>query len=255
MFSQIVVAMFSIVAMLLAWNWQKKNANAGIVDVFWAFGMMFAGPWYALTGTAPLFLKLSLGVLTFSWFWRLGRHLQRRVFREAEDGRYHAMRKAMKERADLGFLLFFLLQAGFIWLLSLPFWAVAQNTGPETYFVIAALLLAALALYGETTADQQLAEFRNNPGNRGFSCRNGWWRYSRHPNYFFEWLHWFAYPLMGWGGEYQYWLWLAPVVMFCFLYWFTGIPFTEQQALRSRGEDYRLYQKTTSMFFPWWPGT
>jgi len=50
-------------------------------------------------------------------------------------------------------------------------------------------------------------------------------------------------------------LWLAPVLMFCFLYWFTGIPFTEQQALRSRGEDYRLYQKTTSMFFPWWPGT
>ena len=60
---------------------------------------------------------------------------------------------------------------------------------------------------------------------------------------------------MGWGGEYQYWLWLAPVLMFCFLYFFTGIPFTEQQALRSRGKDYRLYQKTTSMFFPWWPET
>jgi cyclopropane-fatty-acyl-phospholipid synthase len=124
---------------------------------------------------------------------------------------------------------------------------------PQTPFVVAAMLLAALALYGETTADQQLAEFRNNPEHRGLSCRNGWWRYSRHPNYFFEWLHWFAYPLMGWGGEYQYWLWLAPVLMFCFLYFFTGIPFTEQQALRSRGEDYRLYQKTTSMFFPWWP--
>ena len=95
MFSLIIVAVFSIVAMLLAWNWQKNHANAGVVDVVWAFGMMFAGPWYALTGTAPLFLKLSLGVLTFSWFWRLGRHLQRRVFRENEDGRYHAMRKAM----------------------------------------------------------------------------------------------------------------------------------------------------------------
>ena len=70
MFSQIVVAVFSIVAMLLAWNWQKRHANAGVVDVVWAFGMMFAGPWYALTGTAPMFLKLSLGVLTFCWFWR-----------------------------------------------------------------------------------------------------------------------------------------------------------------------------------------
>jgi cyclopropane-fatty-acyl-phospholipid synthase len=146
MFSQTVVAVFSTVAMLLAWNWQKNHANAGVVDVVWAFGMMFAGPWYALTGTAPLLLKLSLGVLTFCWFWRLGRHLQRRVFRETEDGRYHAMRKAMKERADLGFLLFFLLQAGFIWLLSLPFWAVAQNTGPQTLCVVAALLSSEVTL-------------------------------------------------------------------------------------------------------------
>ena len=53
MFSLIIVVVFSIVAMLLAWNWQKNNANAGVVDVVWAFGMMFAGPWYALTGTAP----------------------------------------------------------------------------------------------------------------------------------------------------------------------------------------------------------
>ncbi len=253
MYSLIVIAAFSVIAMLLAWIWQRRHANAGIVDVIWAFGMMLAGPWYALTGTAPLFLKLSLGLLTFSWFLRLGNYLQRRVFSEAEDGRYHAMRKAMKDKVQLGFLLFFLLQAGFVWILSLPFWAVAQNTKPDTYFVIAALLLAALALYGETKSDQQLAAFRHNLDNRGLSCRNGWWRYSRHPNYFFEWLHWFAYPLMGWGGAYQYWLWLAPVVMFCFLFWFTGIPFTEQQALRNRGEDYRLYQKSTSIFFPWWP--
>lgn len=250
-----VVAVFSIVAMALAWRWQKQHANAGIVDVVWAFGMMLAGPWYAMTGVAPLFLQLSLGILSFGWFLRLGWHLQQRVFKEAEDGRYHAMRTAMKSRADLGFLLFFLLQAGFIWLLSLPFWAVAQNTQPNPWLVAAALLLAILALYGETVADRQLATFRNNPAHKGLTCRSGCWRYSRHPNYFFEWLHWFAYPLMGWGGEYQLVLWLAPLLMFCFLYFVTGIPFTEQQALRSRGDDYRDYQRTTSMFLPWWPKT
>jgi len=253
MFSLIVVSICSTIAMLLAWNWQKHHDNAGVVDVVWAFGMMFAGPWYALNGDAPLFLQLSLGILTFVWFWRLGRYLQWRVFREAEDGRYHAMRRAMKDKVQLGFLLFFLLQSGFVCLLSLPFWAVAQNTKPDIYFVVTALMLAALAFYGEKKADQQLAVFRNNPENKGVTCRIGLWRYSRHPNYFFEWLHWFAYPLMGWGGEYQYWLLLAPVLMFCFLFWFTGIPFTEQQSLRSRGEDYRLYQKTTSLFIPWWP--
>lgn len=253
MFSIIVVAVFSVIAMLLAWNWQKHHDNAGVVDVVWAFGMMFAGPWYALNGSAPLLLQISLGLMTFSWFWRLGRYLQGRVFIEAEDGRYHAMRLAMNDKVQLGFLLFFLLQAGFVCLLSLPFWAVAENTKPENYLIALALVLAILAFYGEKTADHQLAVFRNNPDNHGLTCQNGWWRYSRHPNYFFEWLHWFAYPLMGWGGEYQYWLLLAPVVMFCFLFWLTGIPFTEQQALRSRGENYRLYQKTTSLFIPWWP--
>ncbi len=253
MFSLIGVGVVSIAAMLLVWRWKKSHANAGVVDVVWAYGMMLAGPWYALTGAAPMLLKVSLGVLTFSWFLRLGSHLQRRVFTQAEDGRYQAMRKALQDRANIGFLLFFLLQAGFLWLLSLPFWAVAQNTRPQLPFIIIALLFAAMALYGETTADRQLAEFRNHPEHRGLSCRNGWWRYSRHPNYFFEWLHWFAYPLMGWGGDYQYWLWLAPVLMFCFLYFITGIPFSEQQALRSRGEDYRKYQQVTPMFFPWWP--
>ena len=140
MYSLISVAVFSVILLLVAWYWQKRHANAGIVDVAWAFGMLFAGLLYSFTGVAPLFLKVCLGVLTFCWYFRLGYHLQKRVLSEAEDGRYFAMRLAMKEWAQYGFLLFFIVQAGFICLLSLPFWAVAQHTQPHTYFVIAALL-------------------------------------------------------------------------------------------------------------------
>ncbi|MEQ1635505.1 MAG: DUF1295 domain-containing protein [Methylococcales bacterium] len=253
MFSMLMVVSLSVLAMLSAWAWQQKHANAGIVDVAWAFGMMCAGSWYAFTGSAPPYLKMSLAMLTGAWFLRLGFYLATRVFNAPEDSRYLAMRKAMNNHASLGFLVFFLLQAGFITILSLPFFAVAQNTNPNLVSVIAALTLAALALWGETTADSQLANFKRNPQNRGKSCREGWWRYSRHPNYFFEWLHWFAYPLMGWGGTYQNWLWLAPAFMFLFLYFLTGIPFSEQQALRNRGEDYRRYQQVTPVFFPWRP--
>jgi cyclopropane-fatty-acyl-phospholipid synthase len=251
--SQLFVIVFSIIAMLLAWCWQQKRENAGIVDVVWAFGMMLAGPWYALNGLGAEYLRLCLGFLVLCWFLRLGLYLAKRVFSEQEDGRYRAMRLAMKQHASSGFLAFFLLQAGFIWLLSLPFWAVAQNTQPRPLAVIIAVALALFALWGEATSDKQLAAFRQNPANKGSACRVGWWRYSRHPNYFFEWLHWLAYPLLGWGGEHQVWLWLAPAIMFCFLYFFTGIPFAEQQALRSRGEDYRNYQRTTPIFFPWFP--
>ena len=251
----LAVAVCSSVAMIIAWFWQQRHRNAGIVDVFWAFGMMLAGPWYAFTGPAPLGLQWVLAMVTSIWFLRLGSHLLRRFRSEKEDGRYQSMRGAMGRSSGIGFFLFFQLQAGFIWVLSLPFWAVAQNTQPKLLFVLGASGFTLLALWGETTADRQLAKFRGNPANRGLTCRDGWWRYSRHPNYFFEWLHWFAYPLLGIGSSYQYALWLAPVVMFCFLYFFTGIPFTERHALQSRGDNFRHYQKTTSAFFPWWPKT
>ena len=150
------------------------------------------------------------------------------------------MRTAMKEHADSGFPAVFSI-TGRIYLDLIPaLLGGCPKYQPQMPLVVAALLLAALALYGETTADLQLAKFKRNPDNRGKSCRNGWWRYSRHPNYFFEWLHWFAYPLMGWGGDYQHWLWLAPVLMFCFLYFFTGIPFyrTTGLAQSRRGLSY-----------------
>ena len=91
---------------------------------------------------------------------------------------------------------------------------------------------------GESLADAQLARFRANPANRGKTCRSGLWRYSRHPNYFFEWLHWFAYVLLAAGSPLHWLAWSGPVVMYVFLRWISGIPWTEQQALRSRGEDY-----------------
>ena len=250
-----LIALFSSLAMLLAWLWQQKHQNAGIVDVVWAFGMMLAGPWYAFSGPAPLLLKWMLAILTFSWFLRLGCYLLKRFRSENEDGRYQTLRKTMGKFNGIGFFMFFQLQAGFIWVLSLPFWAVAESHKISLISILLVFPVALIAFWGENTADRQLSEFRSHSANRGQTCREGWWRYSRHPNYFFEWLHWFAYPILGYGGPYQYELWLAPLVMFGFLYFFTGIPFTEQQALKSRGNDYKHYQSTTSIFFPWPPKT
>ena len=109
-----------------------------------------------------------------------------------------------------------------------------------------------VAVGGEALADRQLSAHKADPANRGKTCRKGLWRYSRHPNYFFEFVHWFAYLALAVGaGPWPVALCaLGPVVMFVFLYRFTGIPYTEQQALRSRGEDYAQYQRTTSAFFP-----
>ena len=109
------------------------------------------------------------------------------------------------------------------------------------------------SLVGESIADLQLARFRSNPRNRGKTCRDGLWRYSRHPNYFFEWLHWFAYVCLAWGSPWFVLSLIGPALMLVSLCWVSGIPFVEAQSLRSRGDDYREYQRTTSMLIPWFP--
>ena len=81
----------------------------------------------------------------------------------------------------------------------------------------------------------------------------GLWRYSRHPNYFFEWLHWFAYVCLAVGSPLGWLAWSGPLLMYMFLRWISGIPWTEAQALRTRGDDYRAYQRDTPMLFPWFP--
>ena len=114
-----------------------------------------------------------------------------------------------------------------------------------------ALVLWTCAVAGETVADRQVERFRSDPANRGRTCQDGLWRYSRHPNYFFEWLIWVALALFAYPSPAGTMALACPVAMLCLLLRVTGIPATEAQALRTRGEEYRRYQQTTSVFVPW----
>lgn len=247
-----VIWLLAAVAMSLGWLWQKRRSNAGIVDVIWSFGVGGAAVVAALLGGGDLLPRVVMGVLGSIWGARLGLHLWHRVRNEAEDGRYRHLRTHWNGN-QLYFFLFFQFQALLILLFALPFVAVAAN--PQRSIPLAALAVAIwlFSVGGEALSDHQLAQHRADPANRGKTMRSGLWRYSRHPNYFFEWLHWFAYVALAIGAA-QYWLaWAGPVVMYVFLRWVSGIPYTEAQALRTRGEDYRHYQRTTPMFFPWFP--
>lgn len=244
------IACGAIVLMSCGWLWQRKTHNAGIVDALWALGIMASSVYLAMAGSGDLQLRILLGLIGGLWFLRLGVHLLLRILSESEDGRYRAIRQRFGDKTNLFHAFFFLLQAGFIVLCILPIWLLSHHSEPTLWAMLLAIVIVAIAFIGEHQADHQLHLFRQDPDNRGKTCRLGLWKYSRHPNYFFEWCHWFAYPILGIGLAGAGWLWLAPVVMFLFLYYGTGIPYTEMQALKSRGDDYRDYQRTTSAFFP-----
>ncbi len=256
----------SVTLLLLGWGlmavvmvglyaYQKNHANAGIVDVGWAAGVGFLAILYAMFSDGFPLRRAALGAVAGIWGFRLAAYLfLDRVLPGQEDGRYRMLREQWGERAQVNFFLFFQVQAFWAVLFSVPFLVVAANPHAAwSWWDTAALLVWLGAVTGETVADRQLERFRNDPVNRGKTCRAGLWRYSRHPNYFFEWIHWFTYVLLGVGSPY-FWVTLTgPVLMLLFLYKVTGIPYTEKQAMKSRGDDYRRYQETTSAFIPWFP--
>ena len=240
-------------AMSAGWWWQREHENAGIVDVIWTAGTGVSALWYALVLDGALIPRVLSAVLGAFWALRLARHLAARVRREPEDGRYRQLR--LRWRGDQGKMFaMFQFQALLIVLFSLPFIAVARSRQAAlSPWMLIGVAIWAGSIAGESLADRQLAHFRADPENRGRTCRAGLWRYSRHPNYFFEWLHWFSYVALA-AGSAGFWLSLSgPVSMYVFLRWISGIPFTEAQALRTRGEDYRRYQAETPMLIPWFP--
>jgi len=240
-------------AQTAGWSWQRRRRNAGIVDAIWALGVGSAAIVAALFGDGAVLPRCVLAVLGGAWGIRLAAHLWHRVRGEPEDGRYAHLRRRWGEDQRAWFA-FFQFQALLVALFALPFVATAANpVATVTPSLILAIVLWIGCVAGEALADAQLARFRADPANKGRTCREGLWRYSRHPNYFFEWLHWFAYVLLALGSPLAWLAWAGPVVMFVFLRWLSGIPFTEAQALRTRGDDYRAYQRTTPMLFPWFP--
>ena len=247
------VLLAAVVAMSIAFEIQRRSRNAGLVDAVWAGGMAAAAIYYGVVAEGSTLARFLTAMMGGLWGARLSIHLLSRVLREDEDGRYRYLREHWKD-SQLKFFGFFMLQAGFTVLFSVPFLIAASNPNPEpTGWIAAGFLVWLGSLCGESIADHQLARFRDDPSNRGKTCRAGLWRYSRHPNYFFEWLHWFGWVLLSVGAPYTWLSLLGPLLMGASLVWVTGIPFVEAQSLRSRGADYRRYQEETSAFFPWPP--
>jgi steroid 5-alpha reductase family enzyme len=137
-------------------------------------------------------------------------------------------------------------------ILAIPFFIITANQSAEIATLeYAGLVIWLVAFIGEMLADRQLAAFKKDPANKGKVCDTGLWYYSRHPNYFFEWLSWMGYFIFALASPMGILAIISPAIILYLLTKVTGVPNNEQQNLRSKPVAYKKYQQTTSAFFPW----
>jgi len=247
------------VAMAGVWVIQQRAGNGGWTDVGWTFAMGLVGAGAALAPIrghhGPSARQVILAALFAAWALRLGLHILGRVRHGPEDARYAKLRADWAPNAQKWMFGFLQLQAlaGAVLLASVA--AAARSPagaiGPRDIFGFAIL---AAAIVGEGLADTQLRQFIADPAHRGGVCDVGLWSWSRHPNYFFQWLGWWAYPIIAidFSGQ-DLWSWLtlsAPAYMYYLLRYVSGVPPLEAHMLASRGASFRAYQARVSLFFP-----
>ena len=240
--------------MFVLWLVQLRTSDAGIVDVAWGLGVGVLSLFFAWgVDSGDLTRRILIASLALIWALRLSLYILWRVLTAEEDGRYTTLKKDWGSKAQLKMFLFYQYQAIASLLFALPMLIASYSTEEIGVFDYLAVTVWLIAIVGESLSDYQLAKFRGNPVNQGQVCSQGLWRYSRHPNYFFEWLHWSTYVFLSIAAPWGWLTVLGPILMLYFILYVTGVPPTEKQALQSRGDRYLEYQKTTSVFFPWMP--
>lgn len=238
---------------VFTWWLSRRLNNYSLVDVTWSLAFAPVALLHSLAGQGWLPRRVAIGVLVSSWSLRLGIHLWRRVasHHPQEDVRYAVLRQRWQKNLASSFLVFFLVQAALVWLLMLPVHLICQQPAEAFHWLeTVGLAVWCLGLAGEGIADAQLSRYKRHADRKGI-CQDGLWRYSRHPNYFFQSLLWWGLFLMALPAPWGWTAVVAPLAMLHFLLNVTGIPLTEKLSVEKRGDAYREYQRTTSAFVPW----
>ena len=249
------IALALSILLALAWVVQQRTGNSGWVDTIWTFAVGGVGAASALWPVAPSALPARQGLiaaLSLVWAFRLGVHIAIRTAGIADDPRYAAFAAEWGLNAPRRMFVFLQNQAlGSIPLVVAIFVAAQVPTAALRAQDFIGTAILSIAIIGEAVADAELKRFRTSPGNKARVCDVGLWRWSRHPNYFFQWFGWLAYPVLAIDPGYPFGFaaLLAPIFMYWILNYVTGIPPLEAQMLRSRGDAYRAYQAQTSRFF------
>ncbi len=241
--------------MVILWLVYVLQKNAGIVDIGWSLGFSLCALAYFILGNGYWRRRSLIFVMVLIWSLRLSAYLIHRFIRSEEDSRYKELKQGWGEaHIDFKVLAMFLFQGLLVILLSLQFILISNNSSNEiTTFELWGFAIWLIGLTGETFADWQLSQFKRSTPNSSLVCNVGLWNYSRHPNYFFESIIWIGYFVFALGTPWGWTMVYAPLLMTYLLVMVSGVPLAEAQALRTKGQAYREYQRKTSTFIPWFP--
>ena len=246
----------AVVAMMITgWLISVAYRNVTIVDSLWGLG-------FVLIAWLTFFLsdgyggrKMLIAILVTLWGLRLSLYLSWRNWEKGEDPRYGTWRIKSGERFWLVSLFkVFILQALFLWVISLALQIgqLAETPGSFTWLDASGIIVWAIGFTFESLGDWQLARFKSDPANKGRVMDRGLWAYTRHPNYFGEFLVWWGIFLITLSTPNSWWTIISPIIITAVLLKMTGIPLTEQELVKNR-PGYSDYVKRTSAFVPWLP--
>ena len=247
-----IVSVIVIFDFIVGWWFGTKINNYSLVDALWAGWIGLAGVSFAIFGNGDVPKRIAAGAIAAVWGGRLAYHLQKRIRKHhpGEDSRYQKLREVWDGRVKSAFFWFFQAQAISVLLLALPYFLITRDSSPWGIFETVGLSIVIIGLTGEMLADHQMSKFKERDQRSSSVCREGLWKYSRHPNYFFEMVIWIGVFLFACGSAWGWITFFAPAIITFLLLKVTGIPPTEASAVKRKGEAYREYQRTTSPFIP-----
>ena len=254
----LLVAAILCLGMAGAWAWAMRTGSSGLIDGTWS---MVVGAACVTAAFCPplaqgaISRRVLVAAMALAWSVRLGAYIFSRTHGAPDDPRYAQLKRDWGEDAPRRLFVFLQAQAAAGATLAFAVFLAGRvpspNMGP--WDALGALVFV-LGWFGEALADRQMARFRADPRNRGGICDIGLWGYSRHPNYFCEWLCWVGVALVAADPSFAHpWGWLAmlaPAQMYYLLVYVSGAPPLEAHLERSRPEAFARYKARVSLFWP-----
>lgn len=238
--------------MLVLWLISLPIRNSSIVDIFWGVGfVVIAWSTYFFAETSSWRSILVVGLTTL-WGLRLAGYLAWRNLGKGEDERYQEMREKYGSRFPwISLFLVFWLQGLIMWVVAFPLQAAQFEAAPLYWLDAIGVAVWSVGWLWESVGDWQLARFKADPQNQGKVMDRGLWRYSRHPNYFGDFLVWWGLFLIA-AAAGAWWTVVSPLLMSFLLLRVSGVTLLER-SLRQKRPEYQDYIRRTSAFFPWPP--